>query len=336
MKQLQTIDADTLLSTPLPVTKFIVEGLLPEGLHILAGSPKVGKSWLALWICFQVSKGEPVWGLTTTAGTVLYLCLEDSYTRIQNRLFQLTDDAPNTLHFANLSGSIGDGLENQISSFLSEHTDTNLIVIDTLQKIRDIIPDSNSYASDYRDLSSLKNLAESHHIAILLILHLRKMKDDDPMNMISGTTGLSGAADSNFVLTRKDRNSPQAELHCTGRDIESRVLGLCFRKETRTWELSKPIESEKEATDPELIFLSEFLKRLHTFTGTATELSTLLEHETGEMIVPSVLSKKLVKHASGLDKLGIHVSGNRTRDTRLLCIECDACDSSDGSDGKNG
>ncbi len=336
MKQLQTIDADTLLSTPLPVTKFIVEGLLPEGLHILAGSPKVGKSWLALWICFQVSKGEPVWGLTTTAGTVLYLCLEDSYTRIQNRLFQLTDDAPNTLHFANLSGSIGDGLENQISSFLSEHTDTNLIVIDTLQKIRDIIPDSNSYASDYRDLSSLKNLAESHHIAILLIHHLRKMKDDDPMNMISGTTGLSGAADSNFVLTRKDRNSPQAELHCTGRDIESRVLGLCFRKETRTWELSKPIESEKEATDPELIFLSEFLKRLHTFTGTATELSTLLEHETGEMIVPSVLSKKLVKHASGLDKLGIHVSGNRTRDTRLLCIECDACDSSDGSDGKNG
>ena len=84
MKQLQTIDADTLLCTPLPVTKFIVERLLSEGLHILAGSPKVGKSWLALWICFQVSKGEPVWGLTTTAGTVLYLCLEDSYARIQN------------------------------------------------------------------------------------------------------------------------------------------------------------------------------------------------------------------------------------------------------------
>ena len=60
MKELQTIDADTLMSTPLPVTKFIVEGLLPEGLHILAGSPKVGKSWLALWLCFQVSKGSPL------------------------------------------------------------------------------------------------------------------------------------------------------------------------------------------------------------------------------------------------------------------------------------
>ena len=124
MLELKTIDADTLLSTPLPVTKFIVEGLLPEGLHILAGSPKVGKSWLALWICLQVSKGEPVWGLPTAHGTALYLCLEDSYARIQNRLFQLAEDAPNTLHFANLSGRIGGGLERQITSFLSEHPDT--------------------------------------------------------------------------------------------------------------------------------------------------------------------------------------------------------------------
>ena len=81
MQQLQTIDADTLMSTPLPVTQFIVEGLLPEGLHILAGSPKIGKSWLALWICLRVSKGEPVWELPVTRGTVLYLCLEDSYTK---------------------------------------------------------------------------------------------------------------------------------------------------------------------------------------------------------------------------------------------------------------
>lgn len=227
-------------------------------------------------------------------------------------------------------------METQISAFLSEHPDTNLIVIDTLQKIRDIIPDTNFYASGYRDLSSLKSLADSHHIAIVLIHHLRKMKDDDPMNMISGTTGISGAADSNFVLKRKDRNSPRAELHCTGRDIESRVLELCLQKETHTWELSKLIESEEETADPELIFLSEFLKQLHAFTGTATELSALLEYETGETISPSVLSKKLVKHASSLDKFGIHVSGSRTRDARQLYIECDACDSNDGSDGKNG
>ena len=336
MQQLQTIDADTLMSTPQPVTQFIVEGLLPEGLHILAGSPKIGKSWLALWICLRVSKGEPVWELPVSRGTVLYLCLEDSYARIQNRLFQITDDAPDTLHFTNLSGSIGDGLENQIIAFLAAHPDTNLIVIDTLQKVRDIVPDSNSYASDYRDLSMLKNLADKHHIAILLVHHLRKMKDDDPMNMISGTTGISGATDSNFVLKRKDRNSPRAELHCTGRDIESRVLELSFQKETHTWVLSKPLEREKVSVDPELFSLSAFLKQLHTFTGTATELSTLLEHKTGEIVSPSALSKKLAKHTSELEKSGIHVSSSRTRTARQLNISCDSCDGSDRSDGKNG
>ncbi len=336
MKQLQTIDADTLMSVPLPVTKFIVAGLLPEGLHILAGSPKIGKSWLALWICLRVSKGEPVWELSTMRGTVLYLCLEDSYARIQSRLFQITDDAPDTLHFANLSSSIGDGLENQVESFLNAHPDTNLIVIDTLQKIRDIVPENNSYANDYRDLSALKNLADEHHIAILLIHHLRKMKDDDPMNMISGTTGISGATDSNFVLKRKDRASPYAELHCTGRDIESCVLELSFQKETHTWALSEPLKGERTPADPELISLSAFLNQLHTFTGTATELSALLEYKTGEIISPSALSKKLAKYTSGLEKSGIHVSSSRTRSARQLCITCDTCDGSDRSDGKNG
>ena len=93
-QQLQTIDADTLLSTTLPPTRFIIDRLLPQGLHILAGAPKVGKSWLALWLCLQVAQGTSVWDFPTHRGTVLYLCLEDSLTRIQSRLFQIADDAP--------------------------------------------------------------------------------------------------------------------------------------------------------------------------------------------------------------------------------------------------
>jgi len=117
-------------------------------------------------------------------GTVLYLCLEDSYSRIQSRLFHLTDDAPDLLYFSNLSASIGAGLETQITTFLKEHPNTVLIVIDTLQKIRDIIPDINSYSSDYRDLSLLKSLADQNHIAILLIHHLRKMKDAETIQKL--------------------------------------------------------------------------------------------------------------------------------------------------------
>ena len=111
MQKLKTVDADTLLSTPLPANQFVVERLLPQGLHILAGASKVGKSWLALWLCLCVAKGEPVWGLTTARGTVLYLCLEDSLSRIQGRLFQLTENAPAALHFATMAGNIGKGLE---------------------------------------------------------------------------------------------------------------------------------------------------------------------------------------------------------------------------------
>lgn len=259
----------------------------------------------------------------------------DSYARIQNRLFQITDDAPGALHFANLSGRIGGGLEEQIEHFLEEHPDTILVVIDTLQKIRDILPEANSYAGDYRELSLLKELADRHHIAVLLIHHLRKMNDNDPMNMISGTTALSGVTDSNFVLKRKDRGSPSAELHCTGRDIESRTLELCFRQETHTWELTGPLEGENISTDPELIFLSGFLHELHSFNGTATELSTLLKQRTGDMISPSVLSRRLARYAGDLEKSGIHVSSSRTRESRQLHIACSSCDTSDGNDGKN-
>ena len=160
VSNMKTIDAETLMTTVLPSTKFVVDRLLPEGLHILAGAPKIGKSWLALWLCLCVAKGESVWDFSVTKGTVLYLCLEDSLTRIQNRLFQITEDAPDTLHFTTLAGSIGGGLEDQLKGFLTEHPGTALVVIDTLQKVRQPGENANPYASDYRDITALKRLAD--------------------------------------------------------------------------------------------------------------------------------------------------------------------------------
>lgn len=131
-----------------------------QGLHVLAGAPKVGKSWLSLWLCLQVAKGEPAWEFPTTQGDVLYLCLEDSYSRIQNRLLDITDDAPPNLFFATMSERLYSGLEQQIERFLISHPDTALIVVDTLQRIRGSVNDANPYASDYWDLGILKKLAE--------------------------------------------------------------------------------------------------------------------------------------------------------------------------------
>jgi hypothetical protein len=104
---LATIDGETLMTTPLPQARFVVDTLLSQGLHILAGAPKSGKSWLALWLSVMIAKGEDVWGMPVKQGTTLYLCLEDSTIRIQNRLFEITEDAPPSVHFATEAAIIG-------------------------------------------------------------------------------------------------------------------------------------------------------------------------------------------------------------------------------------
>ena len=122
--------------------RWLIPGLLPAGLSLLAGASKAGKSWLCLWLCLQLARGGEIWGRTTQPQTVLYLCLEDTYARIQGRLFRLTEDpVPNRLYFQTGSRAIGDGLELQIEKFLSQHPETGLVVIDTLQKVRTADPD---------------------------------------------------------------------------------------------------------------------------------------------------------------------------------------------------
>lgn len=145
IKKLDTIDADTLQTTSYEPITFLVDDLLPQGLHLLAGAPKIGKSWLALWLCLRVARGEPLWNFPTHPSEVLYLCLEDSFQRIQSRLFDLTEDAPPTLHFAVMAEQLHSGLVEQIEQFLKEHPATGLIVIDTLQRIRTMNNDATPY-----------------------------------------------------------------------------------------------------------------------------------------------------------------------------------------------
>ena len=110
-RELSVIDGETLLDMNLSPPKFCVKSLLPQGLSILGGAPKVGKSWMVMDLCVRVAKGEPIWNLETTQGTALYLCLEDPYFRVQQRLGCITDDAPRNLFFANAAGSLADDLE---------------------------------------------------------------------------------------------------------------------------------------------------------------------------------------------------------------------------------
>ena len=170
MNKLHTINAEELQNRTYEPTHFLVDELIPEGLHILAGTPKIGKSWLALWLCLCVAQGQALWNFATTQGEALYLSLEDSFQRIQTRLFDLTEDAPPTLHFAIMADTLKHGLEQQIEQFLTEHPDTKLVVIDTLQRVRGTGSDSNLYANDYQDIGLLKRLADRRQIATLLMV----------------------------------------------------------------------------------------------------------------------------------------------------------------------
>ena len=183
MEKLKTITCEEIMNTPLEPIEYCVENLIAEGLCILAGAPKIGKSWLSLDICLSIAKGNNVLGQNTKQGTALYLCLEDSMTRLQNRLYEITDEPTEHLHFSIMADTIGNGLEMQIRKFKSAYQDLRIVVIDTLQKVRNC-EDSN-YGNDYRDLTVIKNLADELKITIILVHHTRKCKDTDPFNMIS-------------------------------------------------------------------------------------------------------------------------------------------------------
>lgn len=332
-KYFSVVDGETLMTQPLAPIKFFISSLLPQGLHILAGAPKIGKSWLALWLCLQVAKGEPVWSYQTVKSTTLYLCLEDSYARIQSRLFDITDDAPPSIYFSIMAEGIGKGLEEQISNFVRECPGTSLIVIDTLQKVRSISND-NAYASDYRDLSILKTLADKLEIAILLIHHLRKQLDDDPMNMVSGTTAITGAVDSSFVLRQERRGSERATLICDGRDIEYRELKLSFDRENHLWELLSDSREEKtEPSDNIISLVTKYILMVETFTGTATDLSAEIKSRFNEELRPNVLAKKLLQNQQELEQIGIMYDYHRTHKRKEISLSRVGCVCNDGKTG---
>ena len=325
MTKLETITAEDLQNRTYEPTPFLVDELIPEGLHILAGAPKIGKSWLALWLCLCVAQGQALWNFATTQGEALYLSLEDSFQRIQTRLFDLTEDAPPTLHFAIMADTLKHGLEQQIEQFLTEHPATKLVVIDTLQRVRSTGGDSNLYANDYQDVGLLKQLADRHHIAILLIHHLRKLHDDDPMNMISGSTGLSGAADSAFVLQKNARSANAATLHCTGRDIPDRTLRLELGEDDHIWKL---LADSKACTGASKIsalqienLLSGLLREQTEISAPAKVLLEKIDPAGIEGWTPNSFSHQIRKSIDALRKNGVFVSFRKSNGERLICLK---------------
>ncbi len=317
--RLYYLDGENLMDMECVPQEFCIDGLLPQGLCILGGAPKVGKSWLVLDWCLRIAKGEPVWNRRTRKGTTLYLCLEDTYERVQKRLSFMTDDIPRDMCFANASGTLADTLEEQIRFFLRERPDTVLVVIDTFEMVRANSGDP-SYGGDYQEVEKLKQLADNLRITILLVHHLRKQDDRDPVNRLSGTTGISGAADAIFILEKKERTQSAALMKCTGRDIEDRVLELQFSKEDYVWELVS--ESGQDAWIPKVMdsFLA-FMKEEESFSGGNTELAEAFNSHTGERVEPKRLKQLMNVWRAQLLEQGVSFHSHRSNGQRLVDVQ---------------
>ena len=326
------IDADTLMTKPLPKNRFLVESLVPQGVNILAGASKTGKSWLMLDMALKIAAGEPLWGLETTQCDVLYLCLEDTYQRIQERLMKLTDEAPQNLRFSVAAKTLSNGLEQDISDFLHSYPLTKLIIIDTLQKIRapKVGNVGGVYASDYEDMSALKKISAERGVTIMLVHHLRKQKDSDVFNQISGSTGIIGSADSAYVMMRDARGSNTALLIATGRDIDYQQFRINF--ENLHWVMVERKDGEELRKEriPQFLFqLVDFMKDKPEWSGTTTELLVALGDEETS---PVSAAKSIVHYYYEiLYPAGIDFKATRTSKARVLNFKKrDGCDGSDG------
>ena len=250
-------------------------------------------------LAYHVATGKPLWGYDVHQGTVLYLALEDGHERLQKRMYRMfgVEDV-SKLYFAISAKQLGNGLDAQLEKFVREHPDTRLIIIDTLQKVRELSGEAYSYRDDYQIIGQLKQLADRFQLCMLVVHHTRKSPANDEFDRISGTTGIYGCADGAFVLSKERRMDSTATLSISGRDQPDQCLHLVRDEETLQWNFDHAdTVLYKELPDPLLERVAALVtEECPTWQGSATELIAA----TGCEIQPNALAKRLNVNAAKL------------------------------------
>jgi len=278
---------------------------------------------------YHISSGTSLWGYSVNKGSVLYLALEDDYSRLQKRLSRMFGtESTDKLHFATNAKNLYGGLDDQLKKFVVENPDTKLIIIDTLQKIREIGGEKFSYASDYENVTKIKKFADHYGICVILVHHTRKQAADDCFDTISGTNGLLGAADGAFILQKEKRTDNTAILDIVGRDLQDQRLHLRFDSEHLIWDMtSAETELWKEPSDPILDAVAGLVKHNSpVWNGSASELLACL----GILDVqPNVLTRRLnIGTSRLLSEHGVRYESSRRNAGRIIKLSLDdpGCD----------
>ena len=228
-------------------------------------------------------------------------------------------ESTDNLYFSVSAGQLGNGLDEQLTRFMAEHSDTKLIIVDTLQKVREVGGDNYSYANDYEIITRLKKFADSYGICLLLVHHTRKQNSDDKFDMISGTNGLLGAADGGFILRKEKRTSNSATLEVSGRDQPDQKIYLNRNPETLVWELERA-ETELWKLPPEQLLeniAGKITNENPEWYGSPTELVEFL----GADMKANALTMKLNINAGRLfNEYGISYQNKRCHDGRKVSL----------------
>ncbi len=231
--------ARDLLATEFPAIKWAVDGVLADGLNVFAGSPKVGKSWLALGLAVAVASGGRALGkIEVEQGDVLVLALEDPPRRLKRRLQLMLagEPAPAGLDLWTECSRLPDGAD-EIRRWLDNHPSARYVAVDVFAKFRaPSDPRASAYEGDYLSTLALKQIADEYGICLVILHHTRKQSSDDWLDTISGTQGLAGGADG-LVVLRRQRGAAAAELLTTGRDVEEATRALSFAPDLGAWTL---------------------------------------------------------------------------------------------------
>ena len=323
-ENLETVSMEELYDTVYPIKKPLVEDLIYNGVYLFVGAPKVGKSFLMAEIGFCVSAGIDLWGHKTNQGTVLYLALEDDYARLQRRLSGMFGvECADNLYFATQAKTLNEGLDRQLEGFLKERKDARLIIIDTLQKVREVGGDRYSYSSDYEIVTKLKSFSDKYGICLLVVHHTRKLESEDSFDMISGTNGLLGAADGAFIMHKKKRTDNEAVMDIVGRDQPDQKLTIEFDRERCVWKFKKAeTELWKQPPNPLLEAINVFLTDRQAWEGTATELVNQLPDM---QLQANVLSRRLnTVNSQLLNDYGIFYDNKRGHERKIILKRLEA------------
>ena len=319
--QLDTISMVELYDTTYPPKAVLIHNLLYAGTYLFVGAPKVGKSFFMAQLSHHIATGRSLWQFPVNQGEVLYLALEDDRARIQKRLYMMFGtESTEHLHFATHAMTLCGGLCQQLEDFVAEHTNTRLVIVDTLQKVREVGNDKYSYGSDYEIVAQLKAFSDKHNLCLLVVHHTRKMESEDSFEMISGTNGLLGAADGAFILQKKKRTDNQATLSIVGRDQQDLELHLEFDRERCIW---KFIKAETAVSKPKPDAVLDAVAKLLTplvpqWIGAPADLLAALPDVK---LLPHHLTRHLNANTDRLfNEHGVTYENIRTHDGRVVTL----------------